>query len=622
MNYEELLIENIPSTNLGWPGATEAQLNFKRRVYDINLARSAANGTFTADVPAADLSIIEGQHQARTAAAAACVNMFAAVRSVIARDALVVRVGLTSAYRSASHQLRLWEQYFPNYYNETATDRQRQEGGEHGQAAAQLCASYVRARIATPGYSNHNNGLAVDLLNVQDGTTFENRARPEKTRLWRDSWLFNWLSSNAATYNYYQNTNIDEPWHWEYRAPVATPREYWEFSHNENCGCGEFQLEERATKLAISEVEYLAFEGGGGKGYVYIGGVKALENLGVLSHITNASGQSALNPRGQVKGVSGASAGAITALLISLGYNAAAIQNIMTSTNFNRFYDLPTLPRQRVESGGCTRSTTTDRLTQKLTDIIRGIPLVGSLIERAFSSTVNFSSHLSGLINSSLANQGPAAKVLEYNIFYGDNLIEDWGVFSGCEAFRFLQGVISSKGISPNLTFREHFTATNIKLVVAGTNLVTRTSFYFSKDTTPDFPVALAVRISMGLPIIFKPIVFRSPYAGAAAGVWVDGGVKDNMPMKAFEGDATGAMDKIFGMRLSPEITSVNGFMDYTTALLNTMMVGLNATSGLNIQTVQLNIGSLSTTNFNPTPAVVNPLILEAERAVMQYFGT
>lgn len=622
MYYEDILVENLPSVNLQWQNSTPAQLAFMRRVYDINLARSSASGTFTADVPAAELAAIEGGYMARTAAASACVNMFAAIRAAIAFEGIAARVGLTSAYRSASHQFRLWQQYFPGYYADTATARQSQASGEHGEGAAQLCAAHVRARIATPGYSNHNNGLAIDLLNVKGGVTLENRARPEKTRLWRDTWLWRWLTTNAATYNYYQNTNIDEPWHWEYRAVVAVPAEYWMQPEQETvCGCGEVNQDERTTRLAINEVEYLSFEGGGGKGYVYIGAVKALQNLGVITHSTNSAGQQVLNPRGQIKGVSGASAGAITALLISLGYNATAIEGIMSGTNFNRFYDLPTIPRQRVETGGCARSTAVDRLTQKLTEIISGIPVVGSTISRAFSAAGAFASYLSGRINAALAEQGPAAKLIEYPIFYGDNLIEDWGVFSGCEAFRFLQGVISSKRLPANVTFSQHFAATNIKLVVAGTNLETRTSFYFSKDSTPDFPVALAVRISMSLPIIFKPVVFRTAFAGAPAGVWVDGGVKDNLPMRVFEADAPGALDRTFAVRLSQETTTVNGFMDYTNALLNTMMVGLNSTSGLNIQTVQLDIGSLTTTNFNPSSSVVGPLIVSAERSVMSYFG-
>ncbi|HIK17023.1 MAG TPA: DUF3380 domain-containing protein [Leptolyngbyaceae cyanobacterium M33_DOE_097] len=49
----------------------------------------------------------------------------------------------------------------------------------------------------------------------------------ENIRRWRQSWFFEWLSTNAAQYSYYQNTAIDKPWHWEYRGQ-ATPSEQFE----------------------------------------------------------------------------------------------------------------------------------------------------------------------------------------------------------------------------------------------------------------------------------------------------------------------------------------------------------------------------------------------------------
>ena len=66
-------------------------------------------------------------------------------------------------------------------------------------------------------------------------------------------------------------------------------------------------------------------------------------------------------------------------------------------------------------------------------------------------------------------------------------------------------------------------------------------------------PVADAVRISMGLPFIFKP--YRIPTLMARmmgnsnlAGLWVDGGVRNNLPIRAFENEP-GSNPKTLGIR-------------------------------------------------------------------------
>ena len=209
--------QSIGSSGLIWQVATPEQLTFLKRVYDINLARNA-NLTFVNDVPTNELATVEGRFQLRKNAAQSAISMFQVIRAAITSSGKNVDLGLTSAYRSASHQFQLWNDYVTNiYYPDTKTARQALQGGEHGEAAASHLAAYTRARVATPGYSNHNNGLAIDIKNTQDGRLYRNKTNRTDTAAWRTTWLWDWLVANAATYNFYQNTQIDEPWHWEYR---------------------------------------------------------------------------------------------------------------------------------------------------------------------------------------------------------------------------------------------------------------------------------------------------------------------------------------------------------------------------------------------------------------------
>lgn len=213
--------ENISGAGLQWPGATWAQMQFMREVYNDRVRRSSARGTFVADVPSNQLSIVEGPYQLRTQAAIAARNLLQAARNTRDAASINVKIGLTSAYRSASHQFRLWQRYFPDYYRRTQAHRQTLPGGEHGTEALRYMSRFVGQRIGTPGYSNHNNGLAIDIRNEENNSLLRNRTNRAATTLWRTSWLWRWLADNAMNFKFYQNTNIDEPWHWEYKEQLV-----------------------------------------------------------------------------------------------------------------------------------------------------------------------------------------------------------------------------------------------------------------------------------------------------------------------------------------------------------------------------------------------------------------
>lgn len=72
------------------------------------------------------------------------------------------------------------------------------------------------------------------------------------------------------------------------------------------------------------EVKNLVFEGAGIRGIAYAGVIEVLEQQGRLA---------------AVRQVGGTSAGAITALMLSLGYSAAEIKEIIASTQFRKFND-------------------------------------------------------------------------------------------------------------------------------------------------------------------------------------------------------------------------------------------------------------------------------------------
>jgi len=218
-----------PASELTWAGAAAAQLAFKRRVYDIQVARSRRVRAFVANVPRAELAAIPGtQVQMRGAAAEACGRLLAAAATALtdakARgDALAMAaepLGAGSGYRSVSTQFNNWNAGFVNYYDQTRAQRTAAPGGEHGEQAAELTARHIGSILGAPGFSLHNNGLAIDLTTKQGASRLG--ASTRQRAAWRASWAWTWLTANAARFDYFQNTSIDEPWHWEYRPPATT----------------------------------------------------------------------------------------------------------------------------------------------------------------------------------------------------------------------------------------------------------------------------------------------------------------------------------------------------------------------------------------------------------------
>jgi len=73
---------------------------------------------------------------------------------------------------------------------------------------------------------------------------------------------------------------------------------------------------------AQNTIKNLVFEGAGVRGIAYAGAIKELENNKLIS---------------QIEKVGGTSAGAITAMMLALGYSSDEIGEIISQTKLNKF---------------------------------------------------------------------------------------------------------------------------------------------------------------------------------------------------------------------------------------------------------------------------------------------
>jgi NTE family protein len=372
------------------------------------------------------------------------------------------------------------------------------------------------------------------------------------------------------------------------------------------------------AKLKVTDICYIAMEGGGGKGIAFLGALQVLEGINVLAN---------------VRGYAGASAGAITAFLLSMNYKVKDIETFLNRTNFDAFWEQPD-PRALPAIGAA----------------FTGQPTSGpeELIAKALEQVRN-SLHAKALwtllvtawppLGAAFAKQ-PAAALASYWPRMVAYIFRDMGLFPG-RAPRdvFEQEIQRAMGTSSGqfVTFAEHAKRFDKLPVLTGTNLSTGLTEVFSATTTPSFPVSDAVRISMGLPFIFKPYVISKKSAGGPpCGTYVDGGLWNNLPFREFEGEGLGALltpknapgpmavQNTLLLRL--EVNAGKKVKNLWTMLKATLPGGLFGSGESQVnqryadQVILLDTEGLELVEFTPPVAVRETVVKRARRASLRYF--
>ncbi len=148
---------------------------------------------------------------------------------------------------------------------------------------------------------------------------------------------------------------------------------------------------------------------------------------------------------------------------------------------------------------------------------------------------------------------------------------KDFGIYKG-EAFeKWLQDLVANKTGKPFLTFGElhqlHLKNSRYKdFYCTGTNLSKQQLDIFSYSNSPNMPLALAARISAGVPLYFEPIALNDqfekiakPAAARFVNYYVDGGMLSNYPISMFDSCTDGGNNPLFcnAVRFNPETIGI-----------------------------------------------------------------
>jgi NTE family protein len=117
------------------------------------------------------------------------------------------------------------------------------------------------------------------------------------------------------------------------------------------------------------------------------------------------------------------------------------------------------------------------------------------------------------------------------------NVITNYGVCPGKYVSKLVGDQVNKLFGTKNLTIQELYDKTGVTLVIVTTDMNNEKSIYLCPNSQnklySDIPIKKAVRMSIGIPFLFEPVVFNNNYH-------VDGAVLDNYAIHVFDGEYPG----------------------------------------------------------------------------------
>lgn len=248
----------------------------------------------------------------------------------------------------------------------------------------------------------------------------------------------------------------------------------------------------------------LVFEGGGAKGIVFVGALRALLEQGHT-----------------YRRVVGTSAGAITAALCALGYSPDEMLdciNQKTADGKPVFSTFMTKPKREDFNAADIGNSVTARALAAI-----DLPFISDKMEK----------QVDDFLVGKLLENSRYARLFSF--------VERGGFYSGRNFLNWMRDRLAAKGYDRDITLTDLYQRTQKDLSVVASNVGLREIMVLNHRTAPNLPVAMAVRMSMSIPFVWEEVVWDDHWQylladgtqKAVAGTRiVDGGVLSNFPME------------------------------------------------------------------------------------------
>lgn len=159
-----------------------------------------------------------------------------------------------------------------------------------------------------------------------------------------------------------------------------------------------------------------------------------------------------------------------------------------------------------------------------------------------------------------ILNEIDFSLLFQYNI---DDLFNDIhvGLLSQEPIIYVIGTLMKKRNCSVKITFKELFKKYNKKLIVTGVCINDNTLCYFNEQLTPDMKVLDALKITMSIPLVFKPVKYKNAF-------YIDGGAGSNYPIDYFKEDE---LESVIGILVKNSYEYIEKFNDHTEYFLQLM---------------------------------------------------
>lgn len=172
--------------------------------------------------------------------------------------------------------------------------------------------------------------------------------------------------------------------------------------------------------------------------------------------------------------------------------------------------------------------------------------------------------------------------LVQLNLF---NFTAKYGIDSGHKIVEFIQNIISQK-YSPDITFKELYEKTNIKLTLTSLCVNDGEILYINYETCPNLKIIHGIRMSISIPFLFTAVKYNKKY-------YVDGGIFDNFPIHLYPPENT------LGINIQNENCSeIHNVEQYIHTLFNCV---LNKVQYKNDKEYKIITIQSETSSFDPT---------------------
>ena len=239
---------------------------------------------------------------------------------------------------------------------------------------------------------------------------------------------------------------------------------------------------------------------------------------------------------------------------------------------------------------------------------MNGICNVGVLLELEARGYIPFLKEWIGISSGALQalifatgytlNQGLEILKMDFQQITEPDFAPGWllnlGYDTGNRLLKFLFALLKERGLKELISFQELFQITGLSFRTFATDMNIGKLVEFSKERTPDYPIAYAARASMSLPYYFQP--FKCPIKGT---LFSDGGLVTNFPLHYISEEQraeTLGVCILYAMNEAPSIE----LQDFLTRPLQIFLSARSQSDSLRYpsQTITITLTKSSATDF------------------------